>query len=120
MNVRCLPLGLCLIAVGAQAADMTGEEVYRQTCNSCHGKGRYEAPRFGDKKRWKKLIDKGLDELVPNALKGVRNMPAKGDNPDYSDLEVARAVVYMANVGGGQFAAPTAAQVENWRRKADR
>jgi cytochrome c5 len=33
-------------------------------------------------------------------------MPAKGGNPDLDDLEVARAVVHMANASGGKFKEP--------------
>jgi cytochrome c5 len=35
-------------------------------------------------------------------------MPAKGGNPDLDDLEVARAVVHMANASGGKFKEPAA------------
>jgi hypothetical protein len=35
-------------------------------------------------------------------------MPAKGGNPDLDDVEVARAVVYMANKGGAKFKEPEA------------
>ena len=33
-------------------------------------------------------------------------MPAKGGAADLSELEVARAVVYMANAAGAKFADP--------------
>jgi cytochrome c5 len=33
-------------------------------------------------------------------------MPAKGGNPDLDDLEVARAVVHMANASGGKLKEP--------------
>ena len=33
-------------------------------------------------------------------------MPAKGGNPDLDDVEVARAVVFMANKSGGKFKEP--------------
>ena len=35
-------------------------------------------------------------------------MPAKGGNPDLDNLEVERAVVYMANNGGAKFDEPKA------------
>ena len=62
----------------------------------------------------------GLNDLVPAALAGVRKMPAKGGNPDLSDLEVARAVIHMANAGGGRFAEPSSADLARWRQKADK
>ena len=33
-------------------------------------------------------------------------MPAKGGNPDLDDVEVARAVVFMANQSGAKFKEP--------------
>jgi cytochrome c5 len=41
-------------------------------------------------------------------VQGIRAMPAKGGNPDLDDVEVARAVVYMANQGGAKFKEPEA------------
>jgi cytochrome c5 len=35
-------------------------------------------------------------------------MPAKGGNPDLDNIEVARAVAYMANKGGASFKEPEA------------
>ena len=57
--------------------------------------------------------------LIPAALGGIRNMPAKGNNPGLSDLEVARGVIFMANAGGGTFAEPSPADIARWRKKAD-
>lgn len=111
---------VALFAVAAPAAaDKSGPEVYDATCRECHGSGKDNAPPFGDAKRWGKLVREGLDDLVPAALRGVRKMPAKGGNPELTDLEVARAVVHMANAGGGHFAEPTATDAQRWRKKAD-
>jgi cytochrome c5 len=38
-------------------------------------------------------------------------MPAKGGNPDLDNVEVARAVAYMANAGGAKFKEPEAPTV---------
>ena len=86
----------------------------------CHGEGKDGAPVFGNRKQWGKLVREGLNELVPTALTGIRKMPPRGGNPALSDGEVARAVIHMANAGGGKFAEPTPADIERWRRKADR
>lgn len=117
--MRLLLLMLAAFALPAAAHEMSGAEVYDLTCRECHSSGKLNAPKLGDPGRWKKLVREGLDELVPAALKGIRQMPAKGGNPALSDLEVARAVVFMANIGGGKFAQPTPARVEQWRKKAD-
>jgi cytochrome c5 len=46
--------------------------------------------------------------LLKHAIEGIRAMPPKGGNPDLDDVEVARALVYMANQGWAKFAEPTA------------
>ncbi len=115
-----LTTALALFAAASSAEDRSGEEVFNCTCIVCHGSGYLHAPRLGDGKRWGKLVKEGLDDLVPAALKGQRAMPPKGGNPRLSDLEVARAVVYMANAGGGAFAEPGADDARRWRDLAER
>lgn len=86
----------------------TGEEVYKAVCVTCHGTGAAGAPKFGDAAAWAPRIATGYDEVLHLALTGKGAMPPRGGtNPDdYSDYEIARAVVYMANQGGAKFAEP--------------
>ncbi|WP_053293315.1 c-type cytochrome [Burkholderia pseudomallei] len=86
----------------------TGEEVYKAVCATCHGTGAAGAPKFGDAAAWAPRIAAGYDEVLHLALTGKGAMPPRGGtNPDdYSDYEIARAVVYMANQGGAKFAEP--------------
>lgn len=86
----------------------TGEEVYKAVCVTCHGTGAAGAPKFGDAAAWAPRIAAGYDEVLHLALTGKGAMPPRGGtNPDdYSDYELARAVVYMANQGGAKFAEP--------------
>lgn len=111
---------LAALSLPAFAADKTGAEVYESTCRECHGNGKHRAPVFGDSKHWGKLVREGLNDLVPSALAGMRKMPAKGGNPALSDAEVASAVIYMANAGGGRFNEPNEADIARWRKKADK
>ncbi len=104
----------------AQAGEKSGQEVYNQTCIVCHHGGLLGAPKLTDGKRWSQLAKEGLDDLVPAALGGLRQMPARGGNPNLSDIEVARAVVWMINQHGAQAAEPDEAAVKAWRAKADR
>ena len=53
-------------------------------------------------------MGQGFDTLVKHAIEGIRAMPPRGGNPDLSDIEVARAVAYMANSGGASFKEPAA------------
>ncbi|MBS1144218.1 MAG: cytochrome c [Proteobacteria bacterium] len=118
--MRYLPALLLTLSLPAVADEQSGAEVYNTTCIECHGSGKHKAPLFGSAKHWGKLVREGLDDLVPAALGGLRKMPAKGGNPALTDGEVARAVIHMANAGGGSFAEPTPADIERWRAKADK
>jgi len=84
----------------------TGEQVYQTVCMACHGTGAAGAPKTGDNAAWAKLLAEGQKKLVADAMKGVRAMPPRGGNPDLSDYEFERAVVYMANKSGGNFKEP--------------
>ncbi|MCL4152278.1 UNVERIFIED_CONTAM: hypothetical protein GTU68_002519 [Idotea baltica] len=92
---------------------MSGEEVFNQACAACHTAGMMNAPKVGDQADWKARIAQGYKALVNNAINGVRAMPARGGNPDLTDLEVARGVTYMANQSGASFAAPVASIPES-------
>ena len=117
--MRIAFLLLTAFSAPAMATEMSGSEVYQSTCVQCHGDGKLNAPKFGDKKQWKKLNGEGLDDLVPMALKGIRAMPPKGGNAALSDIEVARGVIHMANAGGGKFPEPTSSDVLRWRKIAN-
>lgn len=86
----------------------TGEEVFKAQCTACHTAGLVGAPKFGDAAAWAPRIQTGYDALLNSALKGKNAMAAQGGG-EFQDLEVGRAVVYMANAAGGKFAEPQAA-----------
>ena len=86
----------------------TGEEIYRSVCTACHATGVAKAPKFGNRGDWAPRIREGQKALVQVALKGEGAMPPRGGASDLSDLEVERAVVYMANAGGANFKEPAA------------
>jgi len=90
------------------SAMKTGEQVFNAQCVACHGSGAAGAPKFGDAAAWAPRIAKGYEALLTSALKGKGNMGAQGGG-DFSDLEVGRAVVFMANKGGAHFDEPKAA-----------
>jgi cytochrome c5 len=83
----------------------TGQQVFEAQCTTCHTAGLLGAPKFGDAAAWGPRVAKGYDALLLSALHGKNNMPAQGGG-DYSDYEIGRAVVYMANHGGGNLAEP--------------
>jgi len=85
----------------------TGEAVYTAQCSACHAAGVVGAPKFGDAAAWGPRIGQGYDALLTSALKGKGAMGAQGGGA-FSDLEIGRAVVHMANAGGAKFAEPQA------------
>jgi cytochrome c5 len=87
------------------ASAKTGEQVFAGQCTACHTAGTLGAPKFGDAAAWAPRIKSGFDSLWHSALAGKGSMPPQGGG-DFSDFEIARAVVYMANKGGAQFPDP--------------
>ena len=85
---------------------LSGEEVVKNGCAMCHAAGLMNAPKIGDKAQWAPRIALGYETLVKHATEGIRSMPARGGNPDLSDLEMARAVAHMANQAGADFKEP--------------
>ncbi len=61
--------------------------------------------RPGDAAAWAPRIKQGFDTLLHSAIAGKGAMGAQGGG-DFEDLEIARAVVYMANAGGAKFPEP--------------
>jgi cytochrome c5 len=83
----------------------TGEQVYQGQCAACHNVGAAGAPKLGDTAAWAPRLKTGYEALLNSVLKGKGAMGAQGGG-DYSDFEIARSVVYMANQAGGKFAEP--------------
>jgi cytochrome c5 len=100
-------VNLAASAGGAQVAK-TGEEVYKSVCMACHAAGVSGAPKFGNRGDWSPRVKGGEKALLASALKGKGAMPPKGGASDLSDLEIERAVVYMANAAGAGFKEPAA------------
>jgi cytochrome c5 len=104
---RIKPVGEVVVAAApAAAGQRSGQDIVQTTCSACHGTGALGAPKIGDKAAWGPLIKEGLQNLTQIAIKGIRQMPPRGGNPDLSDAEVGRAVAYMANQAGAQFSEP--------------
>ena len=83
----------------------SGEDVFKAQCAACHATGAAGAPKFGDAGAWGARIKNGYEALLTSALKGKGAMGAQGGG-DFDDLEIGRAVVYMANNAGGKLADP--------------
>ncbi|PWF55163.1 c-type cytochrome [Massilia glaciei] len=98
--------GYVLKDANAPKVLLAGDAVYTANCIACHGTGAAGAPKTGDIAAWTSRLAQGYDTLIKHAIEGIRAMPARGGNPDLDDVEVARAVVFMANQSGAKFAEP--------------
>ncbi len=109
---RIRPVGSVEVKDVTDVASLkTGEQVFSAQCTACHTAGALGAPKLGDADAWAPRTKTGFDALLHSALTGKGQMPPQGGG-DFTDFEIARAVVYMANKGGGKFnepAAPSAA-----------
>lgn len=106
---RLKPIGQVeVIDPSAPKVEKSGKETVEAVCGACHTAGLLGAPKIGDKAAWSKLIREGHDSLTKAAIKGIRQMPARGGNPDLSDFEIGRAIAYMANQAGANFKEPEA------------
>jgi cytochrome c5 len=105
---RIQPVGSIQVKDASDASALkTGEQVYQAQCSACHASGAAGAPKFGDEAAWSARVKTGYDALLTSALKGKGNMGAQGGG-DMSDLEIGRAVVFMANKAGGKLDEPKA------------
>ena len=105
---RLQPVGAVEIRdISNPAAARTGEQVYQAQCSACHATGAANAPKFGDAAAWGPRVATGFAGLLSSAIKGKGAMAAQAGG-DFSDYEVARAVAYIANQGGGKFGEPAA------------
>lgn len=109
---RIKPAGEVVIAAAGGAQQIRdGKTVVETVCAACHSSGALNAPKIGDKAAWGKLTSRSLEALTASAIKGIRQMPARGGNPDLADVEIARAIVYMANQAGSNWKEPAAPAV---------
>jgi cytochrome c5 len=103
---RIEPVGRIEIRDVSDPASMkAGDQVYAAQCAACHASGVAGAPKLGDAAAWAPRLKSGFDALLASALKGKGAMGPQGGG-DFSDFEIGRAVVHMANQAGGKFEAP--------------
>lgn len=75
----------------------SGQQVFDESCTTCHAGGMPNAPALGDAAAWGPRADKGIEELYNSAINGFNNnaMPARGLCMNCSDDEIKAAVDYM-------------------------
>lgn len=95
---------ISLVGCGSKEAEITAsssaEDIYKQSCASCHNGGLKGwltgAPETGDKEAWKALNAKGIEALTAVSIQGFEKMPAKGGCDKCSAEQIKATVEYMA------------------------
>ncbi len=91
------------------SAEQSPEQIYGSVCAACHDAGVLQAPKTGAQEDWEPRFAQGLDTLVTHAVNGINAMPAKGGNPNLSDEDIRKTIVYMLEKSGIQVSDATAA-----------
>jgi cytochrome c5 len=102
---RTMPVGSVCVqgedCGSASAAAPSGprdpEELYSSVCAACHTTGALNAPKLGVAAEWNPRLDKGIEQVIANAIAGIGAMPAKGTCATCSDEDIANAVEYMVS-----------------------
>jgi cytochrome c5 len=91
-NMNLLPSSHAqsLTVLDKQSASDPAPAIYRKNCASCHDRGVMGAPKPGDLR-----LQKDINILVENSIKGIGNMPARGHASFLLDDEVRSVVEYM-------------------------
>lgn len=76
---------------------LDGGLIYQRACASCHESGAAGAPLMVAS-AWGDRLDKGIDELVANAINGIGAMPPRGGNRNLSDEQIEVSVAYMLDM----------------------
>lgn len=108
---RIKPVGeVTVVDANAPKVEKSGEEIFNAVCTACHTPGALGAPKYGNKGDWAGRIAQGYQTLIKHAIEGIRQMPPRGGDAELSDVEMARAVAYMANAAGAKFTPPEPAK----------
>ena len=103
---RIRPVGIVEVKDASDLASLkSGDQVFAAQCSACHAAGALGAPKLGDAGAWAARIKTGLNALIHSAVAGKGQMPPQTGG-DFSDYEIARAVVFMTNKAGASFPEP--------------
>jgi len=99
-------------AVGmSQADDLAGANIYQQTCVACHGAdGKGALPGVADFTAPDGPLRKSDQELFQSILNGFQSpgsplaMPAKGGNPNLSDIDIIAVIAHLRTTFDGKSA----------------
>ena len=96
-SVISASLFLALGGVALADGGVSGQQVYKNSCQSCHASGVAGSPKLGDKAAWAPRIAAGMDAMVASAINGKGIMPPKGGCASCSDADIQASVEYMVS-----------------------
>jgi len=105
IEARIAPVARVELKDAANKVAASGEQVYNTQCAACHNSGAAGAPKLGDLAAWAPRLKTGFEALWQSSLKGKGAMGAQAGG-EYDDVEIGKAVVYMANAAGAKFEEP--------------
>ena len=123
MKQQILKLSLCFVLlslIGVQVQAGEGQKVIDTLCAGCHGAGLMGAPKFGTKSDWEPRLAKGYQQLVKNAIDGIKLMPARGGNPNLSDEVMVETVDIILKEAGLSKPKGQKYQAEKPQKKASK
>ena len=112
-QTRIQPQGSIVEGDGVPVGERKGDKIFAKVCYQCHAADSSTAgsPKITHNADWAPRLAQGFDTLFNHALNGFNAMPAKGGQSDLTELELKRAIVYMANQSGGNLPDPDKAPV---------
>lgn len=72
------------------------QQLFEQSCKTCHANPANPAPQVGDKAAWDKRLEQGLPTLVQHAIQGFNAMPAGGLCTTCTPPDFEAMITYMA------------------------
>ena len=112
---RIRPVGTVEVKDASDPASLaSGQQVFTAQCAACHVSGALGAPKIGDAEAWAPRLRTGFEALLGSSLNGKGQMPPQKGG-DFTDFEIARAVVYLTNQSGAKFAEPAPPAIASGR-----
>lgn len=89
-------LMVAVMSVTAGAVHAGVDELYSQSCATCHAAGVLGAPKSGDQAAWAPRLKQGMPLLIEHTRNGYKNMPARGLCDSCTEADYAALIKLMS------------------------
>ena len=98
LSLSVLVLAACGDKTSLQPITLSAQQqqLFEQSCKTCHANPSNPAPQVGDKAAWDKRLEQGLPTLVQHAIQGFNAMPAGGLCTTCTPPDFEAMITYMA------------------------